>query len=72
VDLPESPERYSAALEPTDPEEARDDLTGAKRKAQPASPESAKKRRRPEPAARDLRHPKMKKVAKRQAIAIAR
>jgi hypothetical protein len=71
VDLPESPERYSAALEPADPEEAGDDPTGAKRKAQPASPEPAEKRRRPKPAARDLRRPKMKKVDKRRAIAIA-
>jgi hypothetical protein len=33
VDLPESPERCSAAPEPADPEEAKDDLAGAKRKA---------------------------------------
>jgi hypothetical protein len=33
VALPESPERCSAAPEPADPEEAEDDLAGAKRKA---------------------------------------
>jgi hypothetical protein len=71
VDLPESPERYSAAPEPADPEEAGDDPTGAKRKAQPASPEPAEKCRRPEPAARDLRCPKTKKVAKWRATAVA-
>jgi hypothetical protein len=71
VDLPESPERCSAALEPTDLEEAGDDLAGAKRKAQPASSEPADKRKKPEPAALDLRHPKVKKVAKRWAIAVA-
>jgi hypothetical protein len=47
-----------------DREEAGDNPTGAKRRAQPASPEPAEKRRRLEPAARDLRHPKTKKVAK--------
>jgi hypothetical protein len=71
VDLPESPEPYSAAPEPADPEGARDDPTGIKRKAQPASSEPAEKRRRPELAARDLRRPKMKKVAKRRAIVVA-
>jgi hypothetical protein len=65
VDLLESPEPYSAAPEPADPEGAKDDLAGAKRKAQPASSESADKRKKPEPAARDLRRPKVKKVAKR-------
>jgi hypothetical protein len=71
VDLPESPERRSAAPEPADPEEAGDDLAGNKRKAQPASSEPANKRKKPEPAAWDLHYPKMKKVAKRRAIAVA-
>jgi hypothetical protein len=71
VDLPESPERCSAASEPADPEKAGDDLAGAKRKAQPASSEPADKRKKLEPAARDLCHPKVKKVAKRRAIAVA-
>jgi hypothetical protein len=71
MDLPGSPERSSAAPEPADPEEAGDDLASAKRKAQPASSEPADKRKRSEPAARDLHRPKMKKVAKRQATAVA-
>jgi hypothetical protein len=71
VDLSESPERCSAAPEPADPEEAGDDLAGAKRKAQPASSETADKHKKPEPAAWDLRRPKVKKVAKRRAIAVA-
>jgi hypothetical protein len=71
VDLPESPGRRSAAPEPADPEEAGDDLVGIKRKAQPAFSEPADKRKKPELAARDLRRPKVKKVAKRWAIAIA-
>jgi hypothetical protein len=70
VDLPESPGRRSAAPELADPEEAGGDLVGIKRKAQPAFSEPADKRKKPEPAARDLRHPKLKKVAKRRAIAI--
>jgi hypothetical protein len=71
VDLPESPGRRSAAPEPADFEEAGDDLIGIKRKAQPAFSEPADKRKKTEPAAQDLRHPKVKKVAKRRAIAIA-
>jgi hypothetical protein len=65
VDLLESPEPYSAASEPADPEGAKDDLAGAKRKAQPASSEPADKRKKLEPAAWDLRYPKVKEVAKR-------
>jgi hypothetical protein len=72
VDLPGSPEQCSIALESADPEEAEDDLAGAKRKAQPASSEPADKRKKPEPAVQDLHRPKMKKVAKRQATAVAR
>jgi hypothetical protein len=71
VDLPESPEQCSAAPEPADPEEAGNDLAGAKRKDQPVSSEQADKRQKPELAARDLRRPKVKKVAKRRAIAVA-
>jgi hypothetical protein len=71
VDLLESPEQCSATSEPADPKKAGDDLAGAKRKAQPASSEPADKRKKPEPAAQDLRRPKMKKVAKRRAIAVA-
>jgi hypothetical protein len=71
VDLPESPGRRSATPEPADLEEAGGDLVGIKRKAQPALSEPADKRKKPEPAARDLRRPQMKKVAKRRAIAVA-
>jgi hypothetical protein len=46
-------------------------MAGAKRKAQTASSEPADKRKKPEPAAQDLRRPKVKKVAKRRAIAVA-
>jgi hypothetical protein len=71
VDLPESPEPHTVASEPAGREEAGDDPAGTKRRAQPASSEPAEKRKKPEPAARDLRRPKMKKVAKRRAIAVA-
>jgi hypothetical protein len=71
VDLPKSPERCSAASEPADPKDAGDEPTGTKRKAQSASSEPADKRKKPKPAARVLRHPKVKKVAKRRAITIA-
>jgi hypothetical protein len=71
MDLPGTPERRSATPEPADPEEAGGDLAGAKRKAQPAPSEPADKRKRPEPAARDLHRPKMKKVVKRRATAVA-
>jgi hypothetical protein len=64
VDLPESPEPHPIALEPADREEAGGNPAGTKRRVQPASSEPAEKRRKPEPAARDLSHPKMKKVAK--------
>jgi hypothetical protein len=71
VDLPVSPKRSSAAPEPADPEEAGDNSADAKRKAQPVSSEPADKRKRLQPAARDLHHPKMKKVAKRRAATVA-
>jgi hypothetical protein len=71
MDLPKSPERCSVASESADPEEAGDDLAGAKRKAQPASSELADKCKKPELAVWDLCHPKVKKVAKRRAITVA-
>jgi hypothetical protein len=71
VDLPESPEPHTAASEPVGREEAGDGPTGTKRRAQPAFSEPAEKRKKPEPAAKDLRRPKTKKVAKRRAIAVA-
>jgi hypothetical protein len=64
VDLLESPEPHPVASELADGEEAGSDPAGTKRGAQPVSSEPAEKRRKPEPAARDLRHPKMKKLAK--------
>jgi hypothetical protein len=71
VDLPESPEPHPVASELAGREEAGSDPAGTKRMAQPASSEPAEKRKKPEPAARDLRRPKMKKVAKRRAITVA-
>jgi hypothetical protein len=71
VDLPESPGPHPVASEPAGHEEARDNSAGTKRRAQPAAPEPAEKRKKLEPAARDLRHPKTKKVAKRWAIVVA-
>jgi hypothetical protein len=71
VDLPESPEPHTVTSEPADREEAGDDPAGTKRRAQLASSKPAEKRKKSEPAARDLRRPKTKKVAKRRAIAVA-
>jgi hypothetical protein len=71
VDLPKSPEQRPVAPEPADCEEARGEPVGAKRRAQPALNAPAKKRRKPEPAAKNLRRPKTKKVTKRRATAVA-
>jgi hypothetical protein len=71
VDLPESPEPHPVASELVGREEAGNDPAGTKRRAQPASSEPAEKRKKPESAARDLRRPKTKKVAKWRAIAVA-
>jgi hypothetical protein len=71
MDLPESPEPHPAASEPAGREEAGSSPAGSKRRAQPAFSEPAKKRKKPEPAARDLRCPKTKKMVKRRAITIA-
>jgi hypothetical protein len=71
VDLPESPEQHPAASEPADHEEAGGRPASAKRRVQPTPSEPAKKRRKPEPAAKDLHRPKMKKVTKRRATAVA-
>jgi hypothetical protein len=65
VDLPKSPEPHLVASESVDREEAGSDPAGIKRRAQPASTEPAEKRRKSKPAAKDLRCPKMKKVARR-------
>jgi hypothetical protein len=71
VDVPESPEQHPVASELADHEEAGGELAGAMRRAQPAPNEPAEKRRKPEPAAKDLHRPKMKKVTKRRATAVA-
>jgi hypothetical protein len=71
VDLPESPEQLPVASELADHEEAGGRPAGTKRRALPAPDEPAKKRKRPEPATKDLRHPKAKKVTKRRATAVA-
>jgi hypothetical protein len=71
VDLPKSPEPHLVASEPVDREEAGSDPAGIKRRAQPSSTEPAEKRKKPEPAAKDLRRPKTKKVARRRATAVA-
>jgi hypothetical protein len=71
VDLPEFPEAHPAASEPVGREEAGSGPAGSKRWAQPASSEPAEKRKKLEPAARDLRCPRTKKVVKRRAITVA-
>jgi hypothetical protein len=71
VDLLESPEQHPVASEPVDHEGTRGRSTGAKRRGQPALTEPAEKRRRPELATKNLLRPKMKKVTKWRATAIA-
>jgi hypothetical protein len=71
VDFLESPEPHPVASEPADHEEAGSRPAGAKRRALPAPDEPAEKRRRPEPATKDLRRPKAKKVTKRRATSVA-
>jgi hypothetical protein len=72
VDLPESPEQHPIASEPAVHEETGGGPAGTKRRAQPALGEPAEKHRRPEPATKDLRRPKTKKVVKQRATAVAR
>jgi hypothetical protein len=76
VDLPTSPEQPPAAPEPAaskpdDPTGAGSRVTGAKRGIQPAPAELAEKRRKAEPAAKSLLPPRIKKVIKRRATAVA-
>jgi hypothetical protein len=76
VDLPTSPEQPPiapklAASKPDDPEEAESWATGAKRGIQPALAEPAEKRKKVEPAAKGLLPPRIKKVIKRRATAVA-
>jgi hypothetical protein len=71
VDLPESPEQHLVASEPADHEGTGGRSAGTKRRGQPTPTELAEKRRRPEPATKNLLRPKMKKVTKRRATAVA-
>jgi hypothetical protein len=71
VDVTESPEQHPVASEPVDREGAGGEPVGAKRRAQPAPNAPAEKRKKPEPAVKDLRHPKTKKVTKQRATTIA-
>jgi hypothetical protein len=76
VDLPESPEQHPVAPEPAsskpaNPEGTRGRTAGVKRGSQPAPTETAEKRRKPEPATKNLLHPKMKRVTKRRATTVA-
>jgi hypothetical protein len=77
VDLPESPEQPPVAPELAaskldDPEEVGSRVAGAKIGNQPAPTEPAEKRKKAEPAAKGLLPPRMKKVVKRRATAVAR
>jgi hypothetical protein len=65
MDLPESLEQHPIASELADHEGTGGGSAGTKRRGQPAPTELAGKRRRPEPAMKNLLHPKMKKVTKR-------
>jgi hypothetical protein len=71
VDLPESPEQHPVASEPAVHEETGGGPAGTKRRAQPAPGEPAEKSGRLEPATKDLRRPKTKKVVKQRAAAVA-
>jgi hypothetical protein len=76
VDLPESPEKSPvapelAASKPADPEGTGGRAAGTKRGNQPAPTEPAEKRKKAEPMAKSLLLPKMKKVIKRRATAVA-
>jgi hypothetical protein len=76
VDLPASLEQPPVAPEPAtskpdDPEGARNRAPGAKGRIQPAPVEPAEKRKKAEPAAKSLLPPRVKKVIKRRATAVA-
>jgi hypothetical protein len=64
MDLPESSEQHPVASEPADHEGTGGRSAGAKRRDPLAPTEPAEKRRRPEPATKNLLRPKMKKVTK--------
>jgi hypothetical protein len=71
VDLPESPEQHPVASELADHEGTRSGSAGTKRRGQPTPTKPAEKHGRPEPATKNLLHPKMKKVTKWRATAVA-
>jgi hypothetical protein len=71
VDLPGSLEQHPVASEPADHEGTRGRSAGVKRGSRPAPTELAEKHRRLEPATKNLLCPKMKKVTKRRATAVA-
>jgi hypothetical protein len=76
VDLPTSPEQppvapEPAASKPDDPKGAGSRVAGTKRGIQPAPAEPAAKRKKAEPAAKSLLPPRIKKVIKRRATAVA-
>jgi hypothetical protein len=76
VDLPESPEQppiapEPAASRPADPEGTGSRAAGTKRGNQPAPTEPAGKRKTAELVVKSLLLPKMKKVIKRRATAVA-
>jgi hypothetical protein len=76
VDLLASPEHppvapEPAASKPDDPEGAESWATGAKRRIQPAPVEPAEKQKKAEPAAKSLLPPRIEKVIKRRATAVA-
>jgi hypothetical protein len=76
VDLPASPEQPPVAPEPTaskpdDPEGARIRAPGVKIRIQPAPVEPAEKRKKAELAAKSRLPPRIKKVIKRRATAVA-
>jgi hypothetical protein len=76
VDLLASPEQppvvpEPAASKPDDPEGAGSRAPSAKRRIQPAPVEPAEKRKKAEPAVKNLLPPRAKKVIKRRATAVA-
>jgi hypothetical protein len=76
MDLPESLEQppiapEPAASKPADPEGAGSKAAGANRGNQPAPTKPAEKRKKAEPMVKSLLLPKMKKVTKWRATAVA-
>jgi hypothetical protein len=76
MDLPESPKQPPiapklAASKPADLEGVGSRAAGAKRGNQPAPTKPAEKRKKAELVAKSLLLPKMKKVVKRRATAVA-